>query len=142
MSTKHHGSCLCAGISFTINGLLEPIQVCHCSHCRQAQGGPVATNIPVATEAITFERGLDLLQLYESSPGKVRAFCKVCGSPVFSKRDTLPGVLRIRAGLLKEPINTSIAFHAYVGSKANWWPIDEGATVYLAGAPQPSRPPT
>lgn len=135
MNIKHQGSCLCGGISFTIKGPLAPIQVCHCAQCRQAQGGPVATNIPVEESALTFLQGEDLLQHYESSPGKIRAFCKICGSPVYSKRDSLPGVVRIRAGLLREPVGAAIAFHAFTRSKASWWPITPGVPEYPEGAP-------
>lgn len=140
MSIKHQGSCLCGGIRFTITGALEPIQVCHCAQCRQGQGGPVATNIPVEVSALTFERGEDLLQNYESSPGKIRAFCKVCGSPVLSKRDSLPGVVRIRAGLLQEPVKAQLAFHAFTSSKASWWPITRGLPEYPEWAPSPPKP--
>jgi hypothetical protein len=139
MISKHQGSCLCGGIRFSISGPLQPIQVCHCGQCRRAQGGPVATNVPVDVSAITFERGQDLLQHYESSPGKVRAFCRVCGSPVFSRRDSLPGVLRIRAGLLKEPVAAALAFHAFTNHKASWWPIGEGVPQYPEGAPDPAK---
>lgn len=140
MTVKHQGSCLCGGISFTITGPLAPIQVCHCAQCRQAQGGPVATNIPVEASALSFHQGEELLQQYESSPGKIRAFCKVCGSPVFSKRDSLPGVLRIRAGLLQAPVAAQLAFHAFTGSKAGWWPICGGLPEYAESAPQTSQP--
>lgn len=140
MSKKHQGACLCGGIRFTITGALAPIQVCHCSQCRQAQGGPVATNIPVETTSMTFVQGEELLQEYESSPGKIRAFCKVCGSPVFSKRASLPGVLRIRAGLLKEPVTAKLEFHAFTASKANWWPICAGLPEYTEGASSLSPP--
>jgi hypothetical protein len=115
---------------------LAPIQVCHCAQCRQAQGGPIATNVPVDAADLQFSQGLDLLQKYESSPGKIRAFCKVCGSPVYSRRDSLPGVLRIRAGLLQEPVGSQLAFHAFTGSKASWWPIQAGLPEYPEGAPQ------
>lgn len=140
MSFQHHGSCLCGGIRFTIQGPLAPIQVCHCSQCRQAQGGPVATNIPVEASALAFSQGQDLLQRYESSPGKVRAFCRVCGSPVYSQRDALPGVLRIRAGLLQEPVDSPLAFQAYTHSKASWWPTVPGVPEHPEGAPQTAHP--
>ena len=139
MSIKHYGSCLCGGISFNIQGPLAPIQVCHCAQCRKAQGGPVATNIPVEASALEFSQGQDLLQQYESSPGKIRAFCKVCGSPVYSKRDSLPDILRIRAGLLREPVGSHLAFHAFTDSKASWWPIEAGLPEYPEGAPQPTQ---
>lgn len=135
MSIKHRGSCLCGGVQFTIQGPLAPIQVCHCTQCRRAQGGPVATNVPVEASALLFLQGEGLLQQYESSPGKTRAFCKVCGSPVYSKRDSLPGVLRIRAGLLHAPVDATLAFHAFTGSKASWWPIEPGVPAYPEGAP-------
>lgn len=135
MSIQHQGSCLCGGIRFVIQGPLAPIQVCHCGQCRQAQGGPVATNVPVEASALVFLQGEGLLQSYESSPGKVRAFCKVCGSPVYSKRDALPGVLRIRAGLLREPVGSALGFQAFTGSKASWWPVTPGVPQHLEGAP-------
>ena len=140
MSITHQGQCLCGGIRVSIQGPLAPIQVCHCTQCRQAQGGPVATNIPVDAAVVQFSQGQDLLQQYESSPGKIRAFCKVCGSPIYSKRDSLPGVLRIRAGLLQEPVGTQLAFHAFTDSKASWWPIQAGLPEYPEGAPQKTMP--
>ena len=121
-----HGACLCGGLRFRILGALAPIQVCHCSQCRRAQGGPFATNIPVERAALCIDAGADLLKSYESSPGKRRVFCSVCASPFYSERDSLPGVVRIRAGLLAEPVASHLEFQAYVGSKASWWGVDEG----------------
>ncbi|MFZ5522126.1 MAG: GFA family protein [Pseudomonadota bacterium] len=139
MSIAHQGSCLCGGVRFSIRGQLAPIEICHCPQCRQAQGGPIATSIPVKATTLELLEGEELLQQYESSPGKVRVFCKVCGSPVFSKRDSVPGVLRIRAGLLQEPVGTQLAFHAFTASKASWWPIVPGLPEFTEGAPQPAR---
>jgi len=115
--------CLCAGIKFRIEGELEPIQICHCSQCRRAQGGAFAANIPVNESAVHFDSGAELMAEYESTPGKKRVFCKRCGSPLYSARSSLPGVLRIRAGLITEPLNVRPLFHAYVDSKANWYDI-------------------
>ena len=134
------GSCLCGGIQFRIEAALEPIQVCHCSQCRKAQGTPFATNTPVPAAAFHLVSGADLLTSFESSPGKERVFCRKCGSPLYSKKDTVPGVLRVRAGLLNEPLSVTPAVHFYTGSKANWWPINddlpqfEGAYVAPGGS--------
>ena len=119
------GSCLCGGVQFRIDAPLEPIQVCHCSQCRKAQGTPFATNLPVETKAFTLVQGAELLSEYESSPGKRRLFCRRCGSPIYSRKDTLPGVVRIRAGLINEPIEVKPIAHFHVASKANWWPITD-----------------
>lgn len=121
----YSGQCLCAGVRFGIEGELEPIQVCHCSQCRRAQGTPFATNIPVNDAQFKLLAGGELLTEFESSPGKYRAFCRTYGSPIFSRRDSLPGVRRIRAGLISEPLETRPIAHFYAGSKANWWPIND-----------------
>lgn len=131
------GNCLCQGVRFRIRGELPPIQVCHCVQCRKAQGTAMATNVPVDAEAFSLEAGADLLASYESSPGKHRVFCKVCGSPVFSRRDSLPGVLRVRLGLINEAVRSPLQAHFYAGSKANWWPIGEGVAQFEAGPESP-----
>jgi hypothetical protein len=121
----HTGSCLCGGVRFTVEDELQPIQLCYCAECRKAQGGPVASNIPVDAGAFKLLSGADLLREFESSPGKQRVFCSRCGSPVFSRLTSRPEVLRIRAGLLEQPLPVRPSRHAFVADKANWWTIPE-----------------
>jgi hypothetical protein len=127
------GSCLCNAVQFRIDAALEAVQVCHCSQCRKAQGGPFATNIPVPAAAFQLIRGADRLSEYESSPGKRRLFCSRCGSPVFSRRDSLPGVVRVRAGLIDEPLPAGPGVHFHVASKCNWWTIRDDAPQFAGG---------
>ena len=132
---EYTGHCLCGGVAFAIEGPLAPIQVCHCAQCRRAQGGPFATNIPVAAAAFRVLRGENLLRAFESSPGKERVFCSCCGSPVFSRRPALPGILRIRAGLIEQPLDAGIAWHAHTASQCQWWPIADPYPQYPEAAP-------
>jgi hypothetical protein len=127
------GSCLCGEVRFRIESELEPIQVCHCTQCRKAQGGPFATNIPVAASAFQLVGGEHLLKAYESSPGKQRLFCSQCGSPVYSRRQSLPSVVRVRAGLINEPLQVRPAWHTYTSSKCNWWSIEDDLAQYEQG---------
>lgn len=41
------GSCLCGEITFEVSGELAPIQICHCTQYRKAQGRAFLTNTPV-----------------------------------------------------------------------------------------------
>jgi hypothetical protein len=118
--TVSPGSCLCGAVRFRVHGEVAPIQFCHCSQCRKAQGSAFASNVPVATSALEWLAGRELLTEYESSPGKKRAFCSRCGSPVYSRRDAAPEVLRLRVGLLDEPVQARPAAHFCVASKAGW----------------------
>ena len=129
----HTGSCLCTGVRFEVAGPLAPIEVCHCSQCRKAQGGPVGTNLPVRRADFRLLSGEHLLKRFTSSPGKRRVFCGECGSPVYSERDSLPDVIRLRAGLLDEPVRAVLAFQAHVASKAGWWPLIEGLPQHAVG---------
>ena len=92
----------------------------------------------MAASAFRLLAGEQLLKSYESSPGKQRLFCGQCGSPVYSRRASVPGVVRIRAGLINEPLPVQPAWHAYVGSKSNWWHIDDGLPQYREGHVPPS----
>ena len=128
-----HAQCLCGGIRFRIEGELAPIQICHCSQCRRAQGAAFAAIIPGAESAVRFDAGTELLSAYEATPGKERVFCRRCGSPIYSRRVSLPGVLRIRAGLIDEPVAARPAFHAYVASKASWYEIGDSLPQHAEG---------
>ena len=119
------GSCLCGGIRFQIKSELAPIELCHCQQCRKAQGVAFATNSPISSDAFTLVSGDALLAEYESSPGKKRAFCRRCSSPIYSLRMSVPGVLRVRVGLIDGPLAVRPVAHAYVASRCNWWPIND-----------------
>lgn len=136
----HTGSCLCGGIQFHIDAAqLAPIKLCHCGQCRKAQGTPFAANTPVSSEAFHLTSGAALLTTFQSSPGKYRVFCCVCGSPIYSTRDTLPKVFRVRAGLIDRPVAIAVVAHCYCAYKADWWPMldslpqhPEGCTPAIA----------
>jgi len=132
---RHTGGCLCGAVRFEIIGALAPVQLCYCSQCRKAQGGPVASNIPVAADAFSMICGADALTHFQSSPDKERAFCPRCGSPVYSRRASLPAVLRVRAGLIDGPVGAALAHHAYVDDCADWWTIEGDLPRYPEAAP-------
>ncbi|KAF0809086.1 glutathione-dependent formaldehyde-activating protein [Alcanivorax sp. S71-1-4] len=134
---RHTGSCLCGGVRYQVTGPLPGIQLCHCGQCRRAQGTPFVTNMPVARSAFTLLSGEDLLQRYESSPGKTRVFCRHCGSPLYSERDTMPDVLRIRAGSLEGDVQAAPAVHIYTVDACNWWPINDELPQYPGSAHAP-----
>lgn len=131
----HSGGCLCGAVRYEISGELAPIQVCHCSQCRKAQGGPFATNIPVPRSAFRLLSGESALAEYRASPEKKRVFCRTCGSPIYSARDALPETLRVRAGTLDEPLRTKLEAHYYVDSRARWWPLGDNLPRYGGAKP-------
>jgi hypothetical protein len=134
------GGCLCGGVRFTIDGKLGPAGFCHCSQCRRASGSAFAANAPVRTRYFALRSGAEWVREYESSPGKYRAFCGRCGSPLYSRRDAEPELRRVRLGTLDgDPERRPLA-HFWVGSKAPWFEITDSLPQLQGGSAEPPEP--
>ena len=70
---------------------------------------------------------------YESSPGKFRAFCSRCGSPVYSRREDAPDSRNIRLGSLDSDPERRPLAHVWVDSKASWYSIEDSLRQYKKG---------
>ncbi len=118
------GQCLCGRVSYTYDGDIEEIAYCHCSQCRKAQGGAFATNSPLESNKLQFS-GQEHIKEFQSSQYKVRAFCRHCGSPLYSARRDKPDIKRLRIGSVETPFTCANKYHIYAGSKAMWHELDE-----------------
>lgn len=118
------GSCLCGNVRYEYDGVIEEIAMCHCSQCRKAQGSAFATNSPVETALLKFT-GTEYIREFNSSPNKIRAFCKHCGSPLYSALADLAGVCRLRLGTVDTEFTCDNKYHIHVASKATWQTIDD-----------------
>ena len=121
-------SCLCGGIQLKINTEIPQVFVCHCGQCQKAQGSAF-----VAIAPIEILQGQALFSEYFATENKKRVFCKVCGSPLFSARLDLPEVIRLRVGIINEPLSAHIASHAFIDYKAAWFEILDEAKKFHEG---------
>ncbi len=115
------GSCLCGDISYSYGGTITEIAMCHCQQCRKAQGSAFATNMVIDENLFTMHDDNAILREYESSEDKIRAFCSACGSPLYSYRQSIPGILRLRIGTLDTKIDQRVNYHAFYDSRAEWY---------------------
>ncbi|MDC0661212.1 GFA family protein [Marinobacter sp. SS21] len=106
--------------------------MCHCSQCRRAQGSAYATNSPIQASEFRFVTGHEFVKAFESGPGKQRAFCGECGSPLYSRLDSKPERLRLRIGTLKTPIEAKPSYHIHASSAAEWYEFTDGLPRYQA----------
>jgi hypothetical protein len=127
------GSCLCEGVRYAYDGDIEEISICHCSQCRRAQGSAFVAVAPVEAARFTLLDGAELLREFRAVPYKARVFCGRCGSPIYSARDDLPGLLRLRLGTVETPFRCERAYHIHVASKAPWHDITDGLPQYPDG---------
>lgn len=127
---EHQGSCLCGGVRYRVRGELGGLVLCHCSRCRKANGSAFQAVVPIATTAFELLSGDALLKEFESSPGVHRVFCGHCASPLYSRRDAMPDILRLRVGTLDTPLSSPPAMHVFAGSRAEWFEILDSAPQY------------
>ena len=114
------GSCLCNTIQYELDAPLGQIGICHCRRCRKASGTAYGVNATVEEAGFRLVAGADSLTHFAGPSGVTRSFCRHCGSPLYSRRDSMPGALRLRLGSLDTPIAERPLFHFFTGSKAEW----------------------
>lgn len=132
------GGCLCKGVRYEYDGQIEEVSICHCSMCRKAQGSAFVAVSPIDAARFRITAGQDLLKEYRAVPYKARVFCANCGSPLYSARDDLPAVKRLRLGTVETPFECSNTYYIYVDSRASWDQIAEGQPQYAENIP-PAR---
>jgi hypothetical protein len=128
------GACLCGAVRFAITGKVGPLGYCHCSLCRRSSGSAFGAAVSVRARYLTWLAGRDAVTEYESSPGKVRAFCGTCGSPVYSRREDEPETFRIRLGLVDGDPGRRALAHFWVSARAPWHEISDALPQYPEGS--------
>ncbi len=119
------GRCLCGAVRFEVHGKLGPFAYCHCYKCRRASGSAFAANAPVPAKSLEWRSGRESITEYESSPGKFRAFCRGCGSPIYARRVANPDWFSIRLGLIDEDPGHRAQAHFNVSEQAPWFAVTD-----------------
>lgn len=98
------GGCLCGQVRFRIEG--EPMMSgrCCCQACQKLSGAGATENIAFAEAAFTVEgKTADYIWTADSGGTVTTSFCPTCGSPLFGKSTSMPGMMMARAGALDDP---------------------------------------
>lgn len=122
----HKGSCLCAAVTFEVEGDLSPPDACHCSECRKWTGHYLAsTDVPRTMLKIS---GADHLAWFHSSEKVRRGFCSSCGASLFF--DPLDRQkhewIGIAMGAFDTTTKTRLALHIFVAEKGDYYDICDG----------------
>ena len=130
------GGCLCGGVRYEIAAALGPVIYCHCSQCRRASGSAFATNASVRADRFRLSAGAELVREFEATPGKLRAFCSRCGSPLYARMESVPELVRVRLGGLDADPGVRPQAHLHLASRAPWeTPFDDGLARFDGAGP-------
>lgn len=126
-------SCLCGGIEFKIKQDIDEIFICHCQQCQKAQGSAFVAISIIDTQNLELVKGNDLIGEYSATVGKKRIFCRNCASPLYSAREDLPDVIRLRVGIINQGLDAKVYSHAFLKYKANWFYLPNDEAVHFDG---------
>ena len=128
------GSCHCGAVSYEVTRL-DSLGHCHCITCRKTHSAAFVTTGGVARENFRWVTGADKLTAYESSSGKRRLFCSVCGCHILAIRDGSPNVI-LRAASLDDDPGLRPQRHIWRSHDAPWLIEDGVIPSYQAWPPE------
>jgi hypothetical protein len=131
------GQCLCGAIGYEITQLDGAIVHCHCRTCRKAHASAFTSTVRVMREHFHWLRGEERLAAYESSFGKIRRFCSVCGSHIVAERPAQPHVI-LRAATLDDDPGSTPAMHIWTSHSVRWLNATDDIPRYREMPPDPA----
>lgn len=78
----NEGRCLCGAVTVTLAGPVCEADACHCGMCRRLSGGGPMFAVHGHGSRPKVE-GEEALRIYRSSDWAERAFCGICGTPIW-----------------------------------------------------------
>lgn len=130
------GSCLCGAVRYEADQLASSIGHCHCRTCRKSNSSAYTSTARVARSAFRFTAGEDKLTAFESTPGKLRRFCSVCGSEVLAEWLNQDVVI-LRVATLDDDPGVRPVVHIWTLHDVPWL-TDEGEVVRLPEGVKPA----
>ena len=101
--SKLKGGCMCGQIQYDSN--VEPMMtaVCHCPDCQKQTGTSFSVVVALPPDALEISGQTTIYVTTGESGAKVhRYFCGICGSPIYSLPDGMPGMIFLKAGTLDD----------------------------------------
>ena len=120
------GGCLCGKVRYEMT--TEPLMcvTCHCKNCQRQAGSALSIIIGVPDGSLKIEGEVKTYNDTGDSGATVRRqFCENCGSPVFTRVESPPGVMFIKAGTLDDTSELEPSLHCYTKSKQDWVELGE-----------------
>lgn len=113
------GSCLCGAVQYEVDALASPIGHCHCRTCRKANASAFTSTARVARSGFRFTSGEDKLSAFESTAGKLRRFCSVCGTEVLAEWLNQDAVI-LRVATLDDDPGARPVVHIWTSHDVPW----------------------
>lgn len=135
------GGCLCGTVRYQCS--VEPLHAghCQCGDCRRSSGSGHISSLIVARDGVDLQ-GAVTSHDKATDTGQVlsRAFCPVCGSPLYSIHSARPDLIALRASTLDDPEIFRPRSVIFTASAPSWDHIDPALPGFPGMPPPPVAP--
>lgn len=131
------GSCACGTIQYEIDQLDSPIEHCYCRTCRKSHAAAFNSAALVNRDHFRWVKGREKLRFFESSPGKMRQFCSLCGSHLIADRPERPYIF-LRVATLDDDPGKAPMFGIWESDRVPWL-ASEGLPCFAQDPPEGQR---
>ncbi|MGT2469123.1 GFA family protein [Mesorhizobium atlanticum] len=122
------GGCLCGAVRYSAEAELINARVCHCRICQRAIGAAFNARLLFRIDDVAIEGPVATIEFHAGPPAR---FCPVCGTTMFSRRDSR-GILGVTSGSLDDPSLFKPDMHFWTASKQSWLMLEDGLPQYEA----------
>lgn len=125
MDRNYTGGCLCGAIRYEMDSGPVFSGNCHCRNC-QILSGSAYNPAMIFPESSIRVLGQPKFHQIKAESGKnvLRGFCPECGTQLFGKFESMPGMIGISAGTLDDPTLYHPMLDFFVSSAQPWDVMD------------------
>jgi hypothetical protein len=122
------GGCLCAQLRYEVSGPSVWTAICYCDSCTRAAGALAVAWAGIETSRFRVLRGA--IQIYQSTPGVLRGFCRRCGTTLTYQKnpEVIPGAqdqVYVSTRTLDDPNAYPPDEHVFYGERVAWFHADD-----------------
>ena len=131
------GGCLCKAVRFSIASQPLAARTCWCRLCQYLGAGNGMMSVCFLSDSLALLGEVTWFESIADSGNRMsRGFCPACGTPLFSKADSRPKLIFVRAGALDDPNLMAPQMTIWTAEAPDWAWIDPALPQY-EGQPPP-----
>src|SRR5437764_2213528 len=97
------GGCMCGAVTFAVSRPLLGAAYCHCKRCQRRTGTAFSVTALTEPGSFTITAGRDSVSDWDPGGGGwIKAFCRTCGSQVYTSNPENSELVAIRVGALDD----------------------------------------
>jgi hypothetical protein len=139
MKKKYHGKCLCGEVTYVAVGRPVIVAQCHCEECRRLSGTGHTVGAMFSSDSVSLGGKLSQFSYLSDNGSQVtKAFCVICGSPIYGKNTRIPDHLTLGLGTMDDAEGLDIKVVIFQRDKQHW---DQLGRDVISFATQPDWKP-